>query len=295
MAAMKRKSAVTIAAIVAVVLVVALLGAELFVRQRVKSCMAEQFQSQLGSQVDVSLSWKPVLLQLIDKKVPSVTIDSAGDSFGPAKDMQVHAQIKDIHLVDSPDSSGTIGSSNADIAWSTAGMLATVQAQSFGSLVSSVDADPTAGTLKFSVGPAGLAELTVRPQAVGGRVEIHAVDASILGFGLPTGLVDGIVQTLSNGLEQYPLDMQATSLTVTDSGVKTTLAGGQYTMPPADAQHTAAQQPTMQQPTMRNPSLQNPGLRNPLVQNPALRNPTMQNPAVQNTATQATANCGLLS
>ena len=41
-------SLVVIAALVAV-----LVGGELFVRNRVKTCMADQFESQLGSQVDV--------------------------------------------------------------------------------------------------------------------------------------------------------------------------------------------------------------------------------------------------
>ena len=58
-----------------------LLAIWLFVRQRATSCMESQFQSQLGSQVDVGLSWKPVLLQMTGKSIPYVTIDSAGAAF----------------------------------------------------------------------------------------------------------------------------------------------------------------------------------------------------------------------
>ncbi|MDX5313052.1 MAG: DUF2993 domain-containing protein, partial [Rhodococcus sp. (in: high G+C Gram-positive bacteria)] len=62
-------------------------------------------------------------------------------------------------------------------------------------------------------------------------IAIETVDASLFGIGLPTALVDGIVQILTESLQQYPLDMQATSVSVTDSGIAVTLEGGAYTMP----------------------------------------------------------------
>ncbi|CAM2983689.1 DUF2993 domain-containing protein [Prescottella defluvii] len=229
-----RRKAVLISLFVVAALVVALVGGELFLRQRATSCMESQFQSQLGSEVDVSLSWKPVLWQMVGKNVPYVKIDSSGSSFGPAQGMQVHARANDIKITDSPDSSGTIGSSSADVTWSTDGILATVQSQSLGNLVSSVTPDSTAGTLKFAVGPAGLADLTVRPTVQNGEVVVETVGAEILGLGLPTALVDGIVQTLTDSLQQYPLGMAPTSLTVTDTAVDLNLEGGQYVMPPQD-------------------------------------------------------------
>ncbi|QTJ65575.1 DUF2993 domain-containing protein [Rhodococcus sp. ZPP] len=230
-------SLIVIAALVAV-----LVGGELYVRHSVKSCMADQFESQLGSKVDVGLSWKPVLLQSLDKNVPYITIDSDDTKFGPAVGMQVNAQINDIRIEDTPESSGTIGSSDAHIHWSTEGILATLQQQAFGSLVSAVKADADAGTLTFSVGPAGLAELTVRPEAAGGTVQVKTVNAEILGFGLPTDLVDGIVQTLTSSLQTYPLGMQPTSLEVTDDAIEITLEGGAYTMPAAGTQQQQEQQ-----------------------------------------------------
>lgn len=230
----KRRKALVISLIVAAALVVGSIGGELFVRQRATSCMESQLQSQLGSPVDVGLSWKPVLLQMTSKKIPYVTIDSTGASFGPAQGMQVHARANDIAVTDSPDSSGTIGSSTADATWKTAGILATVQSQTMGNLVSSVTPDPAAGTLTFAVGPAGLADLTVRPTAQDGQIKVETVGAEILGLGLPTALVDGIVQTLTESLQQYPLGMAPTTLTVTDDALEVHLEGGQYVMPPQD-------------------------------------------------------------
>lgn len=228
----KRRKALVITLVVVAALVVALVGGELFVRQRATSCMESQFQSQLGTPVDVGLSWKPVLLQLADKSIPYVTIDSSGSTFGPAQGMQVNARANDIEVTDSPDSSGTIGSSTADVTWKTDGILATLQSQPLGGMVSAVTTDPSAGTLKISVG--GFADLTVRPAVQDGQVKVETVSAEILGLGLPTALVDGVVQTLTESLQQYPLDMAPTSLTLTDDAVDVHLEGGQYVMPPQD-------------------------------------------------------------
>lgn len=63
-----RNRVLIILLVVIAVLVAALVGGELYVRNQVKTCMADQFQSELGSQVDVGLSWKPVLLQAVDKR-----------------------------------------------------------------------------------------------------------------------------------------------------------------------------------------------------------------------------------
>lgn len=227
-----RRKGLVISLIVVAALLVALVGGELFVRQRATSCMESQFQSQLGSEVDVSLSWKPLLLQLADKNVPYVTIDSSGAAFGPAKGMQVHARVNDIDVTDSPDSSGTIGSSAADVTWKTDGILATVQGEALGNLVSAVTPDPAAGTLTFSIG--SLADLTVKPTVQDGQVKVETVGAAVLGFGLPTALVDGIVQILTDSLQQYPLGMAPTSLTVTDDAIEVHLEGGRYVMPPQD-------------------------------------------------------------
>ncbi len=226
---MTRSKAPMIAVLVVLVLVAALLGGELYFRQQIKSCLAGQLQSELGSEVEVGLGYKPILLSLVDKQVSSVTLDSNDARFGPAIDMTVSAEVQDVDLEQTADSGGTIGSSNADIAWSTEGIAATLQSQGIGALVSNVTSDASAGTLSFAVG--GLAELTVEPTVAGDRVDVQTVNASILGLGIPTDLVDSIVGVLSDSLQQYPLGMTPTNLTVTDSGIELTLEGGEYVIP----------------------------------------------------------------
>ncbi|WP_432794211.1 LmeA family phospholipid-binding protein [Rhodococcus ruber] len=227
----KRVPFATIGIVLAVALVAVLVGAEVYVRNRATNCLAQSFESELGTNVDVDLGWKPVLLSLVDKQVSSVTLDSDDTAFGPAQEMQVHAVVRDVDLRESAAGAGTIGISSAEVVWPSSGILATVQTLPLGSLITDVTPDADAGTLRFTVGGAGLAELTVRPEARNGAIAIETVDASLFGIGLPTALVDGIVQILTESLQQYPLDMQATSVSVTDSGIEVTLEGGAYTMP----------------------------------------------------------------
>ncbi len=78
-----------------------------------------------------------------------------------------------------------------------------MQSQSVGGLVTDVTADENAGTLTFTVGGQGLAEFTARPVVNGGVVTVETTDATILGIGLPTALVDGVVEILTSGLQQY--------------------------------------------------------------------------------------------
>lgn len=228
-----RTLVLTAVLVVVVVLVAGLIGAEAYVRSNIKQCMSSQFESQLGSQVDVGLSAKPVLLQAVDKKVPYITITSNDSSFGPAKDMHVTARVNNVDLTSSATSGGTIGSSTADVQWSAQGIASTIQAQPFGALVTGVTTDPAAGTLTFQL-MGNLAQLTVKPTVSAGAVQVQTVGAALLGLGLPTDLVSGVVDILTSSLQTFPLGMTAQTLTVTDTGLNLTLAGGPYTIPAAE-------------------------------------------------------------
>lgn len=229
----RRRSRVPLIAIsVVVVLIVALVGGELYARNRVENCLTTQFESELGSQIDVGLGLQPVLFSLATKKFSSVDISSDDTKFGPAQDMQVQATIDDVDLTGSDTSSGQIGSSSADVTWSTEGILATLQAQGVGGIVSGVTSDPGAGTLNFGI-VGGLAQLTVKPVVQGDAIVVETVDASILGIGIPTDLADSVVKILTDSLQAYPLGMTPDALEVTDTGIHMTLSGGQYTIPVA--------------------------------------------------------------
>ncbi|CAM2835312.1 LmeA family phospholipid-binding protein [Skermania piniformis] len=219
--ARSRRTVLIVLAVVGVLLA-ALIGVELYARHEATSCLSAEFEREVGSAVDVDLSAQPILLQVLRKHYPYVGIHSDNAAFGSAVGMKLSARAADIDLA---DGTGRIGSSSADIDWSTAGIQQTMQQQPFGSLVSEVRAGND-GTLTFAVG--GLADLVVAPSVSGGTVQVNTRSAQVLGIGLPTDLVDGVAQTIATSLQTYPLGMTAQQIDVDTDGIHLKLAGGSY-------------------------------------------------------------------
>ncbi len=214
-----------VALLVVAALAAALITGELYARHATKSCVAEQFKKEIGADVRVQLSPKPMLLQFVQQHVSYVDIDSDMGNFGPARGIKIHARANDIRF---DDNAGSIGSSSADVEWSTSGILQTLQEQPFGALVAGVTTNPADGTLRFDVGPMGMAQLVVKPYPRNGMIQVDTMQAMVFGLGLPTDLVDGIVKTLSESLQVYPLGMTPQSLHVTDTGISMQLAGQRF-------------------------------------------------------------------
>ncbi|MFJ9369102.1 DUF2993 domain-containing protein [Nocardia sp. NPDC101769] len=215
-----RKKTLLIVGLVATLLVAGGLGGgEAYARNKVEKCISSQFQAQMGSKIDVSFGWKPLLLTMFDHKVSSVTVNSDDSKFGPAQGMVVHATFDDVEMSDG-GKQATVGSSTADVTWSTEGITKTL-----GGLVSGTTADPGSGTLSFAV-LGGLAQLQVKPKIVGDKIEVDTVQASLLGFGLPTDLVSGIVDLMTQSLQSYPMGLQPTKVEVTKDGLHVALRGG---------------------------------------------------------------------
>ncbi|GAB2730858.1 LmeA family phospholipid-binding protein [Nocardia thraciensis] len=223
--------------IVGLVLVLAVVGtvaaAETYYRHRTANCIATQVERDLGSKVSVSFGPKPLLLTAIDHRVQYVDVDSDDAKFGPAVDMKVHARLDDITLVDNGRGGAEIGNSTAEATWSNDGI-----AQTLKGLVSGVQSDPAAGVLDVKV-LGGIADLQVKPQIIGDRIEVTTQSAQLFGFGLPTDLVDGIVDLMTESLQSYPMGLKPTEVKVTDNGIAVSLAGGPTKLEPApDAQST---------------------------------------------------------
>ncbi|QLY32235.1 DUF2993 domain-containing protein [Nocardia huaxiensis] len=224
----KRRTALIVAIVAALVIVGGLAGGEAYARNKVQNCIASSFEKQMGSKIDVSFGAKPMLLTMIDNKVGKVTIDSDDTKFGPAVGMVVHATFNDIEVKDGGKQGGTIGSSEAEVTWSNEGIV-----QTLGGLVSSSTSDPAAGTLNFGV-LMGIAQLQVVPQVVGDKVDVETKSASLLGIGLPTDLVSGIVDLMTESLQSYPMGLKPTKVEVTNDGLRVTLKGGPSTLEAPD-------------------------------------------------------------
>ncbi|MFI5781717.1 DUF2993 domain-containing protein [Nocardia sp. NPDC051570] len=210
--------------ILGLVVVLALVGtavaAETYYRRQSSDCIAAQVDRDLGSKVSVHFGPKPLLLTALDHQVQYVELDSDDAKFGPAVGMKVHVRLNDIKLIDSGRGGATVDNSSADATWSNDGIAKTLSG-----LVSGVQSDPSSGTLDVKV-LGGLADLRLRPQVVGDQIQVSTESAQLLGLGLPTDLVDGIVQLMTQSLQSYPLDLKPTAIKVTGNGIEVKLTGG---------------------------------------------------------------------
>jgi hypothetical protein len=212
--------------IVGIVILLAVVGTaagfETYARKHFSQCMATQLEKSLGTKVSVSFGAKPLLLTYFDHKVGSVTVSSDDAKFGPAVGMKVRATLNDIAM---NGNSATVASSSADADWSDDGIAQTLQG-----LVSSVKSDPSSGTLDVKV-LGGLADLQLTPHIVNDKIQVDTNKATLLGvIGIPDDLVDNIVKSMTQSLQNYPLDMHPSQLTVTDSGIDVKLTGGASTL-----------------------------------------------------------------
>lgn len=221
-----RRPLVIALVVVAILLATVLVGGEAYARYQVSRCISTQFEKDMGSKIDVSFGAKPMLITWIDGKVGQVKVNSDDSKFGPAVGMVVHARFNNVEVSNS-GSGGTIGSSSADVTWGNDGIRETL-----GGLVSGVSSSASSGMLTLDV-LGGLAQLQVKPQIKDGTVQVETESAALLGMGIPTDLVSGIVDVFTQSLQSYPLGMKATEVKVTDNGVAVKLAGGRTELPAA--------------------------------------------------------------
>ncbi|MDQ2796368.1 MAG: DUF2993 domain-containing protein, partial [Actinomycetota bacterium] len=184
-----RPRRVALIVVIAVLVVVTCVGvaAEAYVRHRVTSCLASSVSVAIGGSVDIGLSRKPVLLSLLDKKVPYLTVDSDHAALGPVDgpqltDLRIRSRFNGVHLPGSDGRGGYLDSSAATIDWPASSIGATVRSQPFGALITQVGAD--AGTLRVQF-LGGLGSINLRPVVEAGHITIRTVDARVLGFGVP--------------------------------------------------------------------------------------------------------------
>ncbi|WP_330250678.1 DUF2993 domain-containing protein [Nocardia sp. NBC_00565] len=222
-----RRALVIALVVVAILLATVLVGGEAYARHLVSRCISSQFEKEMGSKIDVSFGPKPMLITWIDGKVGQVKVNSDDSKFGPAVGMVVHAKFNDIEV--SNGGKNVIGSSSADVTWGNDGIRETL-----GGLVSGVTSSASSGMLTLDV-LGGISELQVKPQVKDGTVQVETMSASLLGMGLPTDLVQGIVEVFTESLQSYPLGLKATEVKVTDNGIAVQLAGGRTELPAAQA------------------------------------------------------------
>lgn len=224
---------ILIAVIVLALLVGGLAGAELYARHRADSILVEVAECvvQDGSTISFGVN-PPFLWQHITGHYTNISVETAGDNVQDAKGMTADVTLEDVRLQESENAKGTIGSLNATLTWTSAGIKDTVIANLpvVGSLVTGVTTDPAAGTLVLE---AGTNSVTTKPVVTDGDLglQVVAVDGP-----LPRDAVQTALNELTTKLnDNYPLGIRADSVEVTAAGVVGKFSSQNASIPKEDA------------------------------------------------------------
>jgi hypothetical protein len=213
------KSIVLIAVIVICFVAAGLLAGELYARHRAESVVATATECMVHDKATVSFGTTPLLLQLASGHYRNISIHTAGNRIGNARGMKADVWIDDVRLDGDADAMGTVGAVDAMITWSANGMTQSIQDEitPLRGLVTGVQTNPDDGTIKLQ---GNLGSVTTKPQVTDGRVALQVVDVTGLGLLLPNEIVQSALDAFTTPLtENYPLDIHADSVQITDDGV----------------------------------------------------------------------------
>lgn len=219
----KKKRGLTlaiIAAIVVVVLIAGLIGVELYARNEGNNRVATAAACLVEDSATASFgTFPPFLWQHLNKDYSSLSIETAGNNIRQAQGMKAEVEIEDLKLTEGGDSRGTIGSLNATITWTGDGISRTIEEfiPIIGSVVSEVQLSPSDGTVEVG---SSLAGFIVKPEIKDGGIAFTLERLTGLGFALPEDEIQPALDGFTDDLnENYPLDIKADSIEVTDEGI----------------------------------------------------------------------------
>ncbi|WP_233213591.1 LmeA family phospholipid-binding protein [Mycobacterium hubeiense] len=196
-----------------------LLAGELYARHRAESMLAAATECAVQDEASVSFGATPLLLQLATGHYRNISIHTAGNRIGDARGMKADLRIDDVRLDGGADAMGTVGALDAMITWSADGMRQSIQEaiSPLRGLVTGVQTNPDDGTVKLQ---GNLGSVTTRPRVADGRVALPVVDVTGLGLLVPSERVQSALDGFTTDLtEDFPLDIHADSVQITDDGV----------------------------------------------------------------------------
>ena len=218
--------------VIVVALVIAgLLGIELYVRHRADSVVAQAVECVVKDKANVSFGMRPFVLQHLSGHYSNINVETAGNQIREAKGMKLNLVLDDIKIEKTADSSGTLGSLDATIAWSSDGIKKTLQdiIPIVGGLVTGVTTSPSDGTIELQ---GGIGTITAKPQVSNGSLNLEVVSLSGLGFLLPRETVQPALDAFTTALtKNLPMGIHADSVAVTDSGVTAKFVTRDATIP----------------------------------------------------------------
>jgi hypothetical protein len=217
----KRGLKIGLALVVVLALLIAgVVGVELYARNEGNSKIATAAACIVEDGATASFgAFPPFLWQYMNDDYSSISIATAGNNIRQAKGMKAEVEIQDLKLADSGDSKGTIGSLNATITWTGDGISKTIEEfiPVIGSVVSDVKLNSSNGTVEVG---GGLAGVTIKPITRDNGIALEIEDLTGLGFALPKDDIQKELDSFTDDLNKnYPLDIKADSIEVTDAGI----------------------------------------------------------------------------
>ncbi|MDF0528316.1 DUF2993 domain-containing protein [Tsukamurella sp. 8F] len=207
-------------------LVIVLVGSELWFRHSSTSCIADMVKKGTGADAKVSLSKKPVLLQYASGTAPSIDIDIP-DNLNNTPGLSAKLHLTDVQV----KGDNKIGSATVVGSMSSDGILSRVKSVP---LVGDpkVKLDKGAGTIDIT-GTMLFAplEINLKPELKGGKLQLTAGKVNVMGFGVPDDLAQQLIDAVDGGLPT-PKGLKADDVDVTDQNVSVTYSGQNVT--PAD-------------------------------------------------------------
>jgi hypothetical protein len=225
-------SIVLVVVIVVALVFACLLGGELYARGRADSVVTKVVECVVQDNAKASFGvLPPFLLQHMSGHYTNIRIQTAGNQVRQAKGMKVDLDINDVRLQDTGNSGGTLGSLKANITWSSDGIKQTIQGAIplVGSFVTGVTTNPGDGTIELE---GALGSITAKPQIVDGGISLQVQRVTGLGFTLPRETVQPALDAFTSQLtKDYPMNIHADSVGVTDSGVVSEFSTANQSIP----------------------------------------------------------------
>jgi len=225
-------SMVLVLVIVVALVFAGLLAGELYARHKADSVVSSVVECVVQDNATASFGvFPPFLVQHLSGHYTNIHIQTAGNQIRDAKGMKLDLDINDVRLQDTPTSTGTIGSLVADIAWSADGIKQTIQGAIplIGSFVTGVTTNASDGTIELQ---GALGSIVAKPQVVDGGISLQVEKLTGLGFTLPREAVQPALDAFTAQLTQdYPMNIKADSVTVTDTGVQSQFSTSNASMP----------------------------------------------------------------
>lgn len=213
-------SIVLVVVIVLAIGAAALVGGEIYARQRADSIVSATTKCEIQDDVTVSFAkFPPFLYQYATSHYGNISVTTAGNQIRNIKGMKAQISIDDVRIDKSGSSSGTIGALDATLTWSTDGIKQTIQNSIplIGGFVTGVKTNASDGTVDLE---GMLGSIVVKPEVVDNGISLQVQQLTGLGFTLPRETVQPALDAFSGQLTQnYPLGVHADSVQVTDAGV----------------------------------------------------------------------------